>query len=143
MSFTNYLEHRTLDHIFGGITLSPSGSWYIGLSTTTPAEDGTNFTEPSNLSGYQRVAITNNKSNTTGWSTAEQLSTSGEVHNMGTLSFGTASGNWGTITHAGLWDHAGVATGNLLTQSSLLVQKTPTSGDIVQFPSGAISLRLD
>lgn len=141
MSFTNYLEHATLDLLFGATAFTPSGTLYVGLSTTTPGEDGTSFTEPSSASGYTRASVPNVKASTSGWSNAAQSSTSGEVHNMGTISFGTASGNWGTITHAGLWNASG--GGNLLTQSALAVQKTPTSGDTVNFPSGAISIRLD
>lgn len=141
MSFTNYLEHATLDLMFGATAFTPSGNLYVGLSTTTPAEDGSSFTEPSSASGYNRAIISNTKSVISGWSTASQLSTSGEVHNMGTISFGSASGNWGTITHAGVWNS--LTNGNLLTASALTLQKTPTSGDIVTFPSGAISIRLD
>lgn len=141
MSFTNYLEHATLDLMFGATAFTPSGTLYVGLSTTTPGEDGSSFTEPSSASGYNRAAIPNVKASTSGWSSAAQLSTSGEIHNQGTVSFGTASGNWGTITHAGIFNS--LAGGNLLTANALTVQKTPTSGDVVSFPSGAISIRLD
>lgn len=141
MSFTNYLEHATLDYLFGATAFTPSGTLYVGLSTTTPGEDASSFTEPAGASGYARAAIPNVKASTSGWSSAAQLSTSGEIHNQGTISFGTASGNWGTITHAGIWNS--LAGGNLLTQSALALQKTPTSGDVVTFPSGAISIRLD
>lgn len=139
MSFTNYLEHATLDLMFGATAFTPSGTLYVGLSTTTPGEDGSNFTEPS--SGYARASVPNVKAATSGWSSAAQLSTSGEIHNQGTISFGTATGPWGTITHAGIWNS--LVGGNLLTANALTVQKAPTSGDIVSFPSGAITIRLD
>lgn len=141
MSFTNYLEHATLDFMFGATAFTPSGTLYVGLSTTTPGEDASSFTEPSSASGYSRASIPNVKASTSGWSSAAQLSTSGEIHNQGIVSFGTASGNWGTITHAGVWNS--LTGGNLLTVNALTVQKSPTSGDVISFPSGAISLRLD
>ncbi len=139
MSFTNYLENRILDYVFGQTAITSSGTLYIGLSTTTPGEDGSSFTEPS--SGYARAAIPNVKAATSGWSSAVQLSTSGEIHNQGTITFGTATGPWGTLTHAGIWDS--LTNGNLLTASALGVQKSPTSGDVVSFASGTITIRLD
>lgn len=138
MSFTNYLEHATLDYLFGATSYTPSGTLYVALSTTTPAEDGTSFTEPSSASGYSRVAVTNNKTN---WSNAAQVSTSGSIHNNTAITFGQASGNWGTITHAGLYDAS--ISGNLLTQSALQTSKTVASGETLSFPSGGFIIRMD
>jgi hypothetical protein len=50
----------------GGATTWAPATWYVGLSTTTPNEDGTGFTEPVGGS-YARVAVTNN---TTNWPAA-------------------------------------------------------------------------
>lgn len=38
--------------------MSAPATWYVGWSTTTPNQDGSNFTEPT-VGGYARVAITN------------------------------------------------------------------------------------
>lgn len=138
MSFTNYLEQATLDLFFGGTAITPSGTLYIALSTTQPTEAGASFTEPSSASGYTRKAVTNNKSN---WTVAAQVGTSGAVNNLSGLSFGSASGNWGTVSYFGIYDAA--VGGNLLVQAPLTVAKVPTSGDIVTFPSGALVIRLD
>ena len=43
------------------VTYAPA-TWYFGLSTTTPNDDGTGFTEPSG-GGYARVAKTNDATN--------------------------------------------------------------------------------
>lgn len=138
MSFTNYLEHATLDYLFGATSYTPSGTLYVGLSTTTPAEDGTNFTEPASASGYARAAITNTKSY---WSTAAQTSTSGEVHNLSTITFGVSSGNWGTITHGGLFD--ALTGGNLLVQSAFADSQVIGNNTTVNIPSGSFSIRID
>ncbi len=136
MSFTNFLEHAVLDYVFGLTSYVPSGTLYVGLSTTTPTEAGGNFTEPA--SGYARVAVTNNKTN---WSTATQNGTSGEIHNRTTITFPTSSGNWGTITHAGLFDHSGA--GNLLTQAPLTNQQTVNINNTLAYASGAMIFRMD
>ena len=140
MSFTNYLEHKVLDHFFGATTYTPTGTLFVGLSTTTPAEDGTNFTEPSTSSGYARAGITNNKSN---WSTAAQVGTSGSLHNLNTVSFPAATGNWGTVTHFGLFEGQTTSSGSMMAQSQLTQSKTIDAGDTASFASGALIIRID
>ena len=54
MSFFDYLENKVLDHVVGK-TAYTSPTVYIGLSSTTPAEDGTSVTEPS-AGAYARVS---------------------------------------------------------------------------------------
>lgn len=138
MSFTNYLEHAVLDQVFGGTSYSPSGTLYVGLSTTTYVESaGTGFTEPG--SGYNRASITNNKSN---WTTASQSSTSGSVNNLNTVSFSQATGgNWGTVTYFGIFD--ALTNGNLLVANPLTVSKTISQNDTASFASGSLVIRID
>jgi hypothetical protein len=139
MSYTNFLEHASLDHVFGASTFTPSGTLYVALSTTTPAEDGSSFTEPATASGYARVAVTNNKTN---WSTASQVSTSGEVHNRTVITFPTSSGNWGTISHFGIFDNP--TTGNLYLQAPLSGgSQTININNQISFASGTLKIRMD
>lgn len=52
-----------LDVVFGGITNPWAGdTFYVGLSTTYPEDDGTGITEPS-TGGYARSAVVNNLTN--------------------------------------------------------------------------------
>ena len=139
MSYTNYLEHASLDHVFGGTTFTPSGTLYVALSTTTPSEDGTGFTEPPTASGYARVGVTNDKTN---WSTAAQNSTSGEVYNLTAIAYPTSSGNWGTITHFGIFDDP--TTGNLYVQAALSGgSQTLNINNQISFASGTLRLCMD
>lgn len=139
MSFSNYTETGLLRHLFGGVTFTPPATLYAALSTTSPGEDGSSFTEPSALSGYTRAAITNNTSN---WITPSQVGTSGSTHNLNTVSFPQATGgNWGTITHCGIYDAA--SGGNLLAVSALGISKTISQDDTASFASGQIIVRLD
>lgn len=55
-SFADHLENKLLDHVFGGGDYARPATLYIGLSTTTIADGGTNITEPSG-NGYARVAV--------------------------------------------------------------------------------------
>jgi hypothetical protein len=137
MSFSNYLEHAVLDYLFGVTSFTPSGTLYAGLSTTTPTDSGTNFTEPG--SGYARAQITNNKLY---WSNAAQVAESGSVHNILSISFPQATGgNWGTVTHYGLFDR--VTGGNMLLQAALSGgSRTIQQNDTASFASGTMIIRL-
>lgn len=94
MSFSNYLEANLLDCIGGKMWYTPPKLW-VGLSLTTPAEDGSNVVEPGTVHGYQRVEIL-----PTVWTYALL----GGIANGVPITFPTASGNWGTITHFVIWD---------------------------------------
>lgn len=134
MSFSNNLENEVLDHVFGRVAMTLNAATiYIGLSTTTPADDGSNFTEPVGGS-YARVAVTNNA---TEWPSAS----GGAKANANDVAFPTASGAWGTITHFGVFTAS--SGGTPIATGALAVNKTPTTGDTVKFLAGDIDITLD
>ncbi len=147
MSFTNYLAAVTLDHIFG-LTAIDTGAMetlYIALSTTTPVEDGTNFTEPEEASGYTRVAFTNNKTN---WSIATgSIATNDplQIHNMEVITFAQADSGegWGTITDFGIYSGVTVGGGTGLAFGTLSTPKSVAVNDTASFASGALEITLD
>lgn len=96
MSATDVRERAILDAIFG--SGSPA-TWYVGITTTTPNDDGTGFTEPVGGS-YARVAKTNNSTNFPAAST-----TSGRtVKKNGTaITFPNPTGSWGSIFGLGFF----------------------------------------
>ena len=55
MSFTDFWENEILDHILDDGAYTAPSPVYVGISTTTPTDAGTNFTEPAS-GGYARVA---------------------------------------------------------------------------------------
>lgn len=59
---TNYANKKIQAAIYGGQPLGAPATFYAAWSTTTPNQDGSNFTEPA-VGGYARVAITNNQAN--------------------------------------------------------------------------------
>lgn len=79
---------------------------YIGLSTTTPAADGSNFTEPSAEAGYSRAII-----GLQGQSGTQTMTVSGATAtNDDIIFFPEATSSWGTITHFGLFNSATATT---------------------------------
>lgn len=87
-------------------TLSGTGKCYIGLSTTAPNADGSNFTEPASATypSYQRiqVAITDALAYTDKWGTAAN----GVISNASAFSTEQCleEGGWPEFTHFGVFD---------------------------------------
>ena len=83
----------------GGATTWAPATWYLGLSTNTPNDDGTGFVEPVGGS-YARVTVTNNATN---FPTAATVSGVTTKKNGAKFTFPNPSGLWGLITHYGFF----------------------------------------
>lgn len=83
----------------GGATTWAPATWYLGLSTTLPNEDGSGFTEPVGGS-YARVAITNNATNFPAAVTSSGTTTKS---NGIKFTFPNPTGTWGAIVYYGFF----------------------------------------
>lgn len=100
MGATTPREEDIADSQFGaGATTYSPATWYLALSTTTPANDGSGFTEPVGGS-YARVAITNN---TTNFPNATQVNGVTTKTNGVKFTFPNPTGSWGNVTHFGFF----------------------------------------
>ena len=126
--FSNYLETKLYDHILRNTIFTSPTTVYVALFTAvTDAEAGTG-TEVSGGS-YARQSV------------AFGASTDGVGSNSGIITFPTASANWGTITHAGLFDAS--SAGNALSViKALAASKVINTGDIFRFPIGNLSFTI-
>jgi len=100
---TDARERLIADSQFGAgnitvstIVYAPT-TWYLGLSKTTPNEDGTNFTEPVGL-GYGRVTVLNNFTNFQLAVTSLGVTTKA---NGAKFTYANPSGLWGLLTDYG------------------------------------------
>src|SRR4249919_2570075 len=123
--------------ILNGVLQNPAYAGYatlfIGLSTTTPNDDGTGFTEPVG-SAYARVS-------TTGADWGAATGTAPAVKSTSAAkTFPTATGSWGTVTHFGLFTASSGGTpkwwGVLGTAKAIAASDTPS------FAVGALQLKL-
>jgi len=130
MSFADFWENEILDHIFGKGSYTPP-TIYVGLSTADPGEDGSGLSEPSG-GNYARVATA-----AADWNAAA----AGVIDNANDIVFNEATGSWGNITHAALFDAE--TGGNLLASGALLQSKQIDSGDTPKFPAGDFDVTLD
>jgi len=126
MSFSNFLETEILDHVFANNAYTSPSAVYVGLFTDNPDEGGTG-TEVSGGSYVRQTASFTVSGNTATTDAA--------------VEFPTATANWGTITHIGIYDAE--TSGNLLAYSELDAAKTISSGDVLRIPTGDIDITLD
>lgn len=126
MSFSNYLETKVLDHVFGGTAYTAPATLYIGLYTAAPSDTG-GGTEVSGT-GYVRQS--------SGFTTSGATTS-----NTAAVEFPTAGSNWGTITHVGVFDAS--TAGNLLAYGALTTSKLVESGDVFRIPAGDLDITLD
>jgi len=132
MAATNYARNKILDYNFGSVAYSVPPSFFLGLSTTTINAGGSTATEPVG-SSYSRVEIANDKSN---WAYAS----SGCLLNSTSVSFIEASGSWGTVTYAGLWDAP--TSGSIWFYQALPTAKIVQANTVVTFSASSIAMSL-
>lgn len=139
--FTHYAANKIINDLIGKskITngISSSGASYIGLSTTEPNKDGTNFTEPSG-GNYKRVLI-----GMTGASVTQLMSSAvdSESKNPEEIHFNEVLEPWGTLTHFGIFDAA--TGGNLLLYNPLVTPMTPSVNSIPMIRANDLKITLD
>lgn len=125
-NFSNYLENALINATLRNTSYSSPTTVYVALYTTDPtdANTGTECTGGS----YARTSVTFG------------APSNGVATNSADVTFPTATGSWGTITHVGVMDAD--TTGNLLYHASLTASKTVGNGDIFKISSGNLSVTL-
>lgn len=134
-ALTNYLENKLIDHILQNTAFTSPATLYVALFTAvTDGEAGT-VTEVATGS-YARVAVTASVSN---WSDA--TGNNGTTANVNTVTFPTATVDWGTVTHFGIYDAP--TAGNLLIYAALTASRNITTGSTPSFAASALTIQLD
>lgn len=130
-SLSDYAELALLEEITGKTAYAiPTVAIALCTAAPTDASTGSTIVEPSG-SAYARKA-------TSGlWGTAA----SGAIANSSAITFTTATGSWGTITHFALCD--ATTAGNMLAWGALTTSKAVVSGDTVSFAIGDLDITLD
>lgn len=103
-------------------------NWYVALYTAAPSDSG-GGTEVSG-NGYSRQSVTFGAASSPG----------GTTSNTNAVSFTAAGGNFGTVTHIGIFDNS--SGGNLLWHGSMTASKTVNDGDTLEFSIGNIDLTI-
>jgi len=133
---SDYLEGQLRAHIFRTASFTKPTVIAIALLTAAPtdASTGATITEVSGGS-YARQTLNPLDANWTAMS-----STDGNTDNASAITFPTATGNWGTVTHVAILDSATAGAGNVLFWAALAVSKTVNTGDTFKFNIGDLDI---
>lgn len=128
-SFTDNTENKIIDHARGKTTWALPSVW-VGLYTAAPSDAG---------GGTEVTGGSYARKSTAGadWNAAA----SGSGDNANAITFVTATADWGTVTHFGLFDAA--SGGNLIAWASLTASRTILNGDTAQFAANTLVLTQD
>lgn len=130
---SSYLEAKLIDHTTGKTAYTMPSVW-VGLYTAAPTDAGGGTEVSTTSTGYARKSTA-----AADWTAASGNPAS--ASNANAITFATASGSWGTVTHFGLFDAA--SGGNMLRWGALGTAKAIGSGDTASFAAGALTITED
>ena len=127
--FSDYLETKVLDHVFGGTSYTAPSTLYVALFTAAPNDTANSGTEVSSSgTAYARQTITFTTSG-------------GTTSNTSAVEYSTATGSgFGTVVSMGIFDAA--TSGNMLAYGNLTVSKSVSAGDVFRFNANSIDITL-
>lgn len=125
-SFSNELENDLIDHVLKTAPMTAITDLFVALSTADPLDDGSGLAEPAGGS-YARV-------NFNTWNAAAARVTT----NNGVVTFPTATGAWGTITHWAIFTAS--SGGTMIAHGALTAPKVVGVGDTASFADDALSI---
>ena len=126
MSIADYAELAILDALFNAGSLSVATP-YLALHTSDPGEDGT--TDEVSGGSYVRQAV------------SFGAAAAGAVSNDAQITYPTASGDWGVISHASLWDAE--SGGNCLWSGELTASKNIVTGVVFIMETGDLDVSIE
>jgi len=126
--FSDYLEDKVLDHVFGGSAYTAPSTLYVALYTVAPTDTG-GGTEVSG-GAYARQTATFSVSGTDPTTAS----------NTAAIEYPTATADYGTVVAVGVFDAS--SSGNLLAYANLSTSKVVSSGDIFRFNTGDLDITL-
>jgi hypothetical protein len=139
---SNYLENKLIDHLLRTSTFAKPAAVYVALYTVL-ATDAGGGTEVSTVgTGYARIQAGPSDAAwfaSQGGTSGDSNGTGGLTENATEITFGTPTGNWGTVVGWALWD--AVTAGNMLIHAALSISKTVNNGDAApKFVAGALDI---
>ena len=134
---SDYLEGKLIDHIFRTASFTKPTVLAVALCTSAPtdASIGSNIPEVPNSNAYARTTLNPLDANWTA-----PAGGNGLTDNAAAITFPTASGSWGTITHIAICDTATWGAGNVLLWGALTSSKTIGNGDTFKISIGDLDV---
>ena len=125
-AISDFLENELIDHVLRNAAYTSPVTVYLALFTDDPTDADTG-TEVSGGS-YARQSV------------AFDAPTNGTTQNSATITFPTATADWGLITHAGIYD--AVSVGNLLFHAKLALSQQVLNTETFSEATGQLVVSL-
>ena len=126
--FSDYLEDKVLEHVFGGNAFTAPSTLYVALYTVAPSDTGGGTEVSGGAYARQTATFTVSGTNPT------------TASNTAAIEYPTATANYGTVVAVGVLDAS--SSGNLLAYSTLGSSKVVSSGDVFRFNAGDLDITL-
>ena len=126
--FSDYLEDKVLNHVFGGNAFTAPSSLHVAVYTVAPSDTG-GGTEVTGGS-YARQTATFSVSGTNPTNAT----------NTSAIEYPTATAGYGTVVAVGVLDAS--SGGNLLAYANLDSSKVISTGDVFRFNTGDLDITL-
>ena len=122
---TDYLEGKVVEHVLRNVVFTSPTSVFAALLTGVANAETGAVTEVSGGS-YARQGVTFG------------AQSGGVCTNSVAVTYPTATGNWGTVTHVGIYDAN--SAGNALYIISLTTPQAVNTGQTASFAIGALQI---
>ena len=132
MAVTYDISNKIQSLLWGNTTYTPPTTWYLGISTTTVANDATGITEPTDTA-YARIAIPN-------LTTSFTTPVNGMVQNKIAFQFPESLVSWGTITD--FFISTAVTGGSVEFFGKLTLSRTVETGTVLLLSIGALQMTM-
>jgi hypothetical protein len=126
--FSDYLEDKVLEHVFGGNAYTAPSTLYVALYTSAPSDTGGGTEVSGGAYARQTAAFTVSGTNPT------------TASNSAAIEYPTATANYGTVVAVGVFDAS--SGGNLLAYANLDTSKVVSTGDVFRFNTGDLDITL-
>jgi hypothetical protein len=125
-ALSDYAENELLDHLLGTTSFTMPAQVYVALFVAAPSDSGGGTEVSTSGTAYAREPVD------------FAAASGGAANPTGDVQFDEATGNWGTVTHLGLFDAA--SGGNLLMHGALAVSKLIETGDTFRIPAADLDV---
>lgn len=132
---SDYLENKLLDHTLRNTAYTAPSTVYVGLFTANTG------LETNNLAGAAEISTSGSAYARTA-ATFGNAASGGSISNSASVTFPTATSNWGIVTHIAIVDGNTVGSGNVMYYGALTTSKNVTIGDTFTINSNNLTVTL-
>lgn len=131
MTMTYFFAGKVIDHLLRNQSYTVPTTIYLAAFTSAPTKAGGGTEVSGTAYARQSCALD-----------AASVSGIGTTQNTSTVTFPTAGGAWGTVTHVAVYD--AVTAGNMLLYQALNSSRGPiVLNDVLRFLAGELDFTFD